>query len=103
EDWNDAWPDAWLDTQIVTFDIEGQIFTVGGLAGHEDVLSLTQAAANELEFEFTAEESELGWYVSSIHDHQGQGWNYFVDGKKEVVSADKSPTESATRVRWVLL
>ena len=103
EDWNDEWPDAWLDTQIVTFEIEGQTFTVGGLTGHEDVLSLTQAAANELEFEFTAEESELGWYVSSIDDRQGQGWNYFVDGKKEVVSADKSPTELDTRVRWVLL
>ena len=101
EDWNEEWPESWLETQMVTFDIEGQTYTVGGLSGYGDVYSLTEAATGELGFEFTAEKTEIGWYISSINGHGGDGWEYFVDGTKGVVSADKTPVDSPTRVRWV--
>lgn len=100
EEWNEQWPDAWLGTQIVIFEMDGEEHSFGGFVGHTDVLSLTQVACEELDFEFSSESTELGWYVESINGIEGKGWEFSVDGAKGIISADQSAAYSTSIVRW---
>lgn len=100
EEWNEQWPDAWLGTQIVIFEMDGEEHSFGGFVGHTDVLSLTQVACEELDFEFSGESTELGWYVESINGIEGKGWEFSVDGAKGIISADQSAAYSTSIVRW---
>ena len=100
EEWNEQWPDTWLGTQIVIFELNGEEHSVGGLLGHEDVLSLTQAACDELDLELSTESTELGWYVNSIDGIEGEGWEFSIDGSKGIISADHSNVNATSIVRW---
>ena len=100
EEWNEQWPDAWLGTQIVIFEMDGEEHSFGGFVGHTDVLSLTQVACEELDFELSSESTELGWYVESINGIEGKGWEFSVDGAKGIISADQSAAYSTSIVRW---
>ena len=100
EKWNEQWPDTWLGTQIVIIEFDGEEHSIGGLVGHDDVLSLTQAACEELDFELTVESTEIGWYVDSINGIEGKGWEFLIDGSKGILSADHSNVNSTSIVRW---
>ena len=100
EEWNEQWPDAWLGTQIVIFEMDGEEHSFGGFVGHTDVLSLTQVACKELDFELSGESTELGWYVVSINGIEGKGWEFSVDGAKGIISVDQSAAYSTSIVRW---
>ena len=100
EEWNEQWPDTWLGTQIVIFEFNGEDHSVGGLVGHDDVFSLTQAACEELEIELIFESTEIGWYVESINGIQGKGWEFSVDGSKGIISVDQSMVNATSIVRW---
>ena len=100
EKWNEQWPDTWLGTQIVIIEFDGEEHSIGGLVGHDDVLSLTQAACEELDFELTVESTEIGWYVDSINGIEGKGWEFSIDGSKGILSADHSNVNSTSIVRW---
>ena len=100
DDWNDEWPESWLGTQIVIFEFDGEQAAVGGLVGHDNVYTLTRAAAEERDYPITVEETSIGIYISSINGVQGDGWEYFVDGSKGRVSADNVEIESTSIVRW---
>lgn len=100
EEWNEQWPDAWLGTQIVIFEMDGEEHSFGGFVGHTDVLSLTQVACEELDFELSGESTELGWYVVSINGIEGKGWEFSVDGAKGIISVDQSAAYSTSIVRW---
>jgi hypothetical protein len=100
EEWNEQWPDTWLGTQIVIIEFDGEEHSIGGLVGHDDVLSLTQAACEELDFELTIESTEIGWYVDSINGIEGKGWEFSIDGSKGILSADHSNVNSTSIVRW---
>ena len=100
EKWNEQWPDTWLGTQIVIIEFDGEEHSIGGLVGHDDVLSLTQAACEELDFELTVESTEIGWYVDSINGIEGKGWEFLIDGSKGILSTDHSNVNSTSIVRW---
>lgn len=100
EEWNEQWPDTWLGTQIVIVEFNGEEHSIGGLVGHNDVLSLTQAACEELDFELISESTEIGWYVESINGIEGKGWEFSIDGSKGIMSADHSNVNSTSIVRW---
>ena len=101
EQWDDEWPDAWLDTQIVIIEIDGEDQVIGGLTGHDTVYSLTQDACEQLGYDLGVELTELGYYIESINGIEGNGWEYFTDGSKGVVSVDSAAVESSTIVRWI--
>jgi hypothetical protein len=100
EQWNDQWPEAWMDTQIVIIEIDGEEQVVGGLTGHETVYSLTQDACEQLGFELGVELTEIGYYIESINGIEANGWEYFTDGSKGVVSVDSASIQSSVIVRW---
>lgn len=101
EHWDEQWPDSWLDTQIVIIEIDGYDHVIGGLTGHDTVYSLTQEACEQLGFELGVEFTELGYYIESINGIEGNGWEYFTDGSKGVVSVDSATLQSSTIVRWI--
>ena len=100
EQWNDQWPEAWMDTQIVIIEIDGEEQVIGGLTGHETVYSLTQDACEQLGFELGVELTEIGYYIESINGIEANGWEYFTDGSKGVVSVDSASIQSSAIVRW---
>lgn len=100
EQWDEQWPDSWLDTQIVIIEIDGEDQVIGGLTGHDTVFSLTQEACEKLGFGLGFELTELGYYIESINGVEGNGWEYFTDGSKGVVSVDSATIQSSTIVRW---
>ena len=103
EQWNDQWPEAWMDTQIVIIEIDGEEQVIGGLTGHETVYSLTQDACEQLGFELGVELTEIGYYIESINGIEANGWEYFTDGSKGVVSVDSASIQSSAIVRWTLV
>lgn len=100
EEWNEQWPDEWLGTQIVIFEMNGEEHSIGGLVGHTDVLSLTEAACVALAFELSSESTELGWYIESIDGIEGKGWEFSIDGSKGIISVDQSMVNATSIVRW---
>lgn len=100
EVWDEQWPDSWLGTQIVIFEIDGEETAVGGFVGYENVFSVTKAAADEVGFSLSVEQTGIGMYISSIDGVEGNGWEYDLDGSKGRLSADNTVIESTSIVRW---
>lgn len=100
DEWDENWPDSWLGTQIVVFQFAEGEQAIGGLVGHQDVLSLTQSAVDDFDYTMTVEQTSIGAYISSINGIQGEGWEFYVDGSKGVLSADTTAIDSTTIVRW---
>ena len=90
-----------MNTQIVIIEIDGEDQVIGGLTGHDTVYSLTQEACERLGYDLGVELTELGYYIESINGIEGNGWEYFTDGSKGVVSVDSALLESSTIVRWI--
>jgi hypothetical protein len=100
--WDPSWPERWMGTQVVVFEFEDGDRVIGGLVGHDDVLALTQTAAQQLEMNLHQETSSLGTYVVAINGTAGSGWEYFVDGQRGVLAVDDAPVDSTTVLVWRL-
>ena len=100
EVWDEQWPDSWLGTQVVIFEINGKETAVGGFVGYENVFTVTKAAADEVGFSLSVEQTGIGMYISSIDGVEGDGWEYDLDGSKGRLSADNTAIESTSIVRW---
>ena len=102
EDWDDDWPNSWTGTQVVVFEFEETTVVTGGLEGHPDVWSLTQAAADTSGLTLTWEATGLGLYVTAINGTAASGWEYFLNGERGAFAVDESPVESSVVLRWRL-
>ena len=102
DDWDDDWPNSWTGTQVVVFEFEETTVVTGGLEGHSDVWSLTQAAADTSGLTLTWEATGLGLYVTAINGTAASGWEYFLNGERGAFAVDESPVESSVVLRWRL-
>ncbi len=100
-EWNQSWPEQWQGTQILIIEIDGQKQMMGGYSGYENVLQLTTQAAFDLNITISSQQSEIGTYVTSFNGHQGQGWEFFVDGSRGALSAENVVIEENTIVHWI--
>ena len=98
--WDSSWDESWDGTQIVSITIGDEMYSVGGLSGHENAFELTQAACEELGIEIEYEMTGLGTYVLSFDGETGEGWEYTVDGRMAMLASDISPVDSAAIVQW---
>ena len=88
-------------TQILIIEIDGQKQMMGGYSGYENVLQLTTQAAFDLNITISSQQSEIGTYVTSFNGHQGQGWEFFVDGSRGALSSENVVIEENTIVHWI--
>ena len=101
--WESAWPEAWTDTQVVVFETGSNRTVVGGLTGHNNVQSLTQAAADEQGWTIDIKLTSLGPYFVGFNGTQGAGWEYFVNGERGVAAIDAAQVESSVVLTWRLV
>jgi hypothetical protein len=100
-EWNQSWPEHWRDTQVLIIEIDGQQQIMGGYSGYDNVLQLTTQAASDLNITISSQQSDLGTYITSFNDHQGQGWEFFVNGTRGSLSAENVVIEENTIVHWL--
>jgi hypothetical protein len=100
-EWNQSWPEQWQGTQIIIIEIDGQKQMMGGYSGFDNVLQLTNQVAIDLNISITSQQSDIGTYVTSFDGHQGQGWEFFVNGSRGSFSADNVAIEESTIVHWI--
>ena len=100
-EWNQSWPEHWRDTQILIIEIDGQQQIMGGYSGYDNVLQLTTQAASDLNITISSQQSDLGTYITSFNGHQGQGWEFFVNGTRGSLSAENVVIEENTIVHWL--
>ena len=101
--WDNEWPEEWLGTQVVVFEFTDRTVIAGGLLGHDSVLELTQAGAEQQGLELEIVDSSLGKYLVSIDGSAGEGWEYTVNGQPGVMSAEYSTVESDSVISWMQL
>ena len=101
--WDNEWPEEWLGTQVVVFEFTDRTIIAGGLLGHDSVLELTQAGAEQQGLELEIVDSSLGKYLVSIDGSAGEGWEYTVNGQPGVMSAEYSTVESDSVISWMQL
>ena len=90
--WDNEWPDEWLGTQVVVFEFTDRTIIAGGLLGHDSVLELTQAGAEQ-----------QGLELEIVDSSAGEGWEYTVNGRPGVMSAEYSTVESDSVISWMQL
>jgi len=100
-EWNQSWPEQWQDTQILIIEIDGQQQIMGGYSGYDNVLQLTTQAASDLNITISSQQSEIGTYITSFNGHQGQGWEFFVNGSRGSLAAENVAIEENTIVHWL--
>ena len=98
--WDDEWTEEWLGTQIVVFEFSDRTVIAGGLLDHENVLDLTEAAADQQGLTLQIIESSLGKYLVSIDDIAGEGWEYDVNGQPGTLSAEYRNIDSDSIILW---
>jgi len=100
-EWNQSWPEQWRDTQILIIEIDGQQQIMGGYSGYDNVLQLTTQAAFDLNITISSQQSDIGTYITSFNGHQGQGWEFFVNGSRGSLAAENVAIEENTIVHWL--
>ena len=101
--WDNEWPEEWLGTQVVVFEFTDRTIIAGGHIGHDSVLELTQAGAEQQGLELEIVDSSRGKYLVSIDGSAGEGWEYTVNGQPGVMSAEYSTVESDSVISWMQL
>lgn len=99
--WNQSWPEQWQGTQILIIEIDGQQQIIGGYQNYTNVLELTNQAALDLNITISSENSEIGTYITSFNGHQGQGWEFFINGSRGSLSAENVAIEENSIVHWI--
>jgi len=100
-EWSQSWPEQWQGTQILIIEIDGQNQMMGGYTGYENVLQLTTQAASDLNISISSQQSGIGTYITSFDGHQGQGWEFFVNGSRGTLSVENVVIEENTIVHWI--
>ena len=101
-DWDDSWPEEWQDTQVMVFELPDGELVVGGFAGYDTVEAFTDAAAADLDITLVKESYDFGAWITSFNGHDGEGWEFTIDGKRSSVGISEAELSEDSVVRWSL-
>jgi len=101
-DWDDSWPEEWQETQVMVFELPDGELVVGGFAGYDTVETFTDAAAADLDITLVKESYDFGAWITSFNGHDGQGWEFTIDGKRSSVGISEAELSEDSVVRWSL-
>jgi|TARA_B110000881_G_scaffold87510_1_gene76681 outer membrane protein assembly factor BamB len=101
-DWDDSWPKEWQGTQVMVFELPDGELAVGGFTGHDTVEDFTDAAAADLDIAMVKESYDFGAWITSFNGHDGEGWEFTIDGKRSSVGISEAELGEDSVVRWSL-
>lgn len=99
-DWDESWSDDWQGTQVIVFELPDGELALGGFSGFENVEQFTDSAAADLNITVTKESYDFGSWITSFNDHEGEGWEFTIDGKRSSVGISESELAQDSVVRW---
>ena len=99
-DWDDSWPEEWRDTQVMVFELPDGDLVIGGFSDYENVEEFTDVAAQDLNITIVKESYDFGTWITSFNNHQGDGWEFTIDGKRSSVGISEAELEEDSVVRW---
>ena len=100
-DWEESWPEEWQGTQVMVFELPDGELVVGGYEDFETVEAFTDAAASDLDITITKESYDFGSWITSFNDHEGEGWEFTIDGKRSSVGIGEAELTEDSVVRWL--
>ena len=100
-DWDESWPEEWQGTQVMVFELPDGELVVGGYEDFETVEAFTEAAASDLDITITKESYDFGSWITSFNDHEGEGWEFTIDGKRSSVGISEAELTEDSVVRWL--
>lgn len=99
-DWDESWSEDWQGTQVIVFELPDGELALGGFSGFENVEQFTDSAAADLNITVTKESYDFGSWITSFNDHEGEGWEFTIDGKRSSVGISESELAQDSVVRW---
>ncbi len=99
-DWDDTWPDEWQGTQVMVFELPDGELVVGGFEGLDTVEEFTDVAAADLGITTAKESYDFGAWITSFNGHEGEGWEFTIDGKRSSVGISEAELGEDSVVRW---
>jgi hypothetical protein len=100
DNWDDSWPDDWKGTQVVVFELESGDVAIGGLSDFDNVEELTDFAAGELQITIEKEDHQFGPWIKSFNGEKGDGWEFYIDGKRSMVGISEAELKPNSVVEW---
>lgn len=100
EVWDDDWPESWKGQQVISFELENEVISIGGIGTFGNVSEATISAADELDLSLEIEQTNLGNYLVSIDGETGNGWEFYVDGNRGLYSIDDVVLEQESVLVW---
>ena len=100
EVWDDEWPESWKGQQVISFEFENEVISIGGIGTFGNVSEATISAADELGLSLEIEQTNLGNYLVSINGETGNGWEFYVDGNRGLYSIDDVLLEQESVLVW---
>jgi len=101
-DWDESWPEEWKGTQVIVFELPEGELAMGGFSDYENVEDFTDAAAADLNVTIAKESYDFGTWITSLNNHQGEGWEFTIDGKRSAVGMTEAKLAEDSVVRWSL-
>ena len=104
ENWQPPWDGSMATecegTQVVFFELPSENYLVCGLEGFENVEAITDFAANQESIIVEKETHEFGTWIKSFNGEEGNGWEFYIDGKRSMVSIIEADLDSTSVVEW---
>jgi len=104
EDWQPPWDKNMVTEcegyQAVYFDLPSQNYLVCGLEDFENVEDITDYAANHESIIIEKESHEFGPWINSFNGEEGNGWEFYIDGKRSIVGISEAELGPTSVVEW---
>jgi hypothetical protein len=104
EDWQPPWGENMSfeceGFQAVHFELQSQNYLICELEDFENVEDITDYAANHQSIVVEKESHEFGPWIKSFNGEEGEGWEFYIDGKRSMVGIAEAELDSTSVVEW---
>jgi hypothetical protein len=104
EEWEPPWNDDMKveceGYQAVYFELPAQNYLVCGLEDFDNVEEITDYAANDESIIVEKEDHEFGSWIKSFNGEEGDGWEFYIDGKRSMVGITDAELTPSSVVEW---
>ena len=84
----------------MVFELPDGELVAGGFEDFENVEQFTDTAAAQLGVTITKESYDFGNWITAFNDHEADGWEFTIDGKRSSVGITEAELTQDSVVRW---